>query len=180
MESGQGENQDENDGLSLEVRPSLIGPTAGNGLFVKPGAVFKAGDTICRMPSQKWRLSTSQDCGQSPLAHLEVGKDLPAGYLNYKCNNLISHPYLTRLPEDAIVTVQTRWPRTGTHTKTGVFFVWPEIFSVELPNRPLYYSMNHSNNPNAKMAVDDKGLKWVRVIVLGNVVTNFALLGSFT
>ena len=64
------------------------------------------------------------------------------------------------MPLDAVVEVETRWPRIK--GSTGIFFVRPDQWPSEPENHPSYYLMNHSQNPNVKMGVDAEGrLCWV-------------------
>jgi len=125
----------------------IPGMKAGDqkGLFAKSGASFKKGDTICRMPHQKWKLSKSSNLHQSPLDQLKGDKET----------------FLTRISEDAIVTVQTIWPKQVPGGKFGVSLVWSTTFSSEPGERPLFYAINHSNAPNLKLAIDGNGVKLV-------------------
>ena len=59
------------------------------------------------------------------------------------------------------MTVETRRPRAPGGRRTGIYLVRPDKFPSEPENHPLYYLMNHSDNPNVKMLVDDEGLCWV-------------------
>jgi hypothetical protein len=60
------------------------------------------------------------------------------------------------MPEDAFITVETRWPKKG--GKQGVYIVFQSNFPAAPNDHPKWYLMNHSDDPTVKWKVTDDGI----------------------